>query len=94
MPSSARGSGVTAVSVFFRSLCRRTRRGDVGIAPYAGNVRCFSVGADAFIGPEADGTGVSVFSTAPETYPAGLDSTAGKQKLTNFRYADRIGSVL
>ena len=45
--------------------------------------------AIAYAMPVVGRTGVSVFSPASETYPAGPDSTAGKQKLTNFQYADR-----
>ena len=42
----------------------------VGIAPYAEDARFF-VGADAHIGPEAGGTGVSVFSARSVNVPHG-----------------------
>ncbi len=68
--SSARKPVVRACP-FFRPLRRRTPRGDVGIAPYAENARCFFVGADALIGPGADGMGVSVFSARSGDAPGG-----------------------
>ena len=42
----------------------------MGIAPYAGDARFF-VGADALIGPEADGMGVSVLSDRSGDAPGG-----------------------
>ena len=55
----------------FRPLRCRTHRDDLGIVPYSGETNRFSVGADALIGPDADGMGASVFSARSGDIPRG-----------------------
>ena len=69
MPTSARMPTVQKCP-FFRPLRRHTPRGDEGIAPYAEDARIF-VGADAHIGPGADGMGVSVLPDRSVNVPHG-----------------------
>ena len=69
-PHRPGGRRYSRVRLFWPFRCR-TRRDDLGLVPYSGETNRFSVGADAHIGPGADGIATYVFPGRSGVVPSG-----------------------